>query len=88
MMGLPKICGRNGADLIFVDYHPFTPLTAGNLPWQILFGFNESMITSTMVAGKFLMRDRKLLTLDEAEIAAQALALAPGVWERYQTYAT
>ena len=76
------------ADLIFVDYHPFTPLTAGNLPWQILFGFNESMVTSTMVAGKFLMRDRKLLTLDEAKIAAQALALAPGVWERYQKYAS
>jgi cytosine/adenosine deaminase-related metal-dependent hydrolase len=85
---LGSLVEGSAADLIFVDYHPFTPLTAGNLPWQILFGFNESMITSTMVAGKFLMRDRKLLTLDEAEIAAQALALAPGVWERYQTYAT
>ncbi len=74
------------ADLIFVDVHPFTPLTAGNLPWQIIFGFNESMITSTMVAGEFLMKDRELLTLDEAEIAAEALALAPGVWERYEQY--
>ena len=27
------------ADVILVDYHPFTPLTAGNLPWHILFGF-------------------------------------------------
>ena len=75
------------ADLIFVDYQNFTPLTAGNLPWQIIFGFNESMITSTMVAGKFLMRDRQLLTLDEKEIAAKALELAPGVWERYNQFA-
>jgi putative selenium metabolism protein SsnA len=74
------------ADLIFVDYHPFTPLTDGNLPWHIVFGFNESMITSTMVDGKFLMKDRELLTLDEAEIAAQAIALAPAVWERYETF--
>jgi len=74
------------ADLIFVDYHPFTPLTAGNLPWQIIFGFNESMVTSTMVDGKFLMKDRELLTLDEAEIAAQAMALAPAVWQRYETF--
>jgi putative selenium metabolism protein SsnA len=74
------------ADLIFVDYHPFTPLTAGNLPWHILFGFNESMVTSTMVAGKFLMRDRKLLTLDEAAIAAEAIALAPEVWARYEKF--
>jgi putative selenium metabolism protein SsnA len=76
------------ADLIFVDYHPFTPLNAGNLPWHIIFGFNESMVTATMVDGKFLMRDRQLLTLNEAEIAAEAMSLAPGVWERYQNYAT
>jgi hypothetical protein len=29
------------------------------------------------------MRDRQLVTLDEAEIAAEARALAPKVWERY-----
>lgn len=71
------------ADLIFVDYHPFTPLTAGNLPWHILFGFEASMVTTTIVGGEVLMQDRHLLTLDEAAIAAEALALAPRVWERY-----
>jgi putative selenium metabolism protein SsnA len=71
------------ADLILVDYHPFTPLTAGNLPWHILFGFHESMVTATMVAGKLLMRDRKLLMLDEAAISARARELAPAVWQRY-----
>ncbi len=71
------------ADLIFVDYRPYTPLTTGNLPWHILFGFNESMVTTTIVAGRVLMRDRQLLTLDEGEIAARALEAAPGVWERY-----
>jgi putative selenium metabolism protein SsnA len=75
------------ADLIFVDYQAFTPLTAGNLPWHIIFGFNESMITNTIVAGEFLMRDRQLLTLDEEAIAAEALALAPAVWERYNKFA-
>jgi putative selenium metabolism protein SsnA len=71
------------ADLIFVDYHPHTPLTAGNLPWQIIFGFHESMITTTIVAGRVLMRDRQLLTMDEAEVAAKAREQAPRVWERY-----
>jgi len=72
------------ADLIFVDYHPFTPLTEGNLPWHIIFGFQQSMVTSTMVAGKFLMKDRELLTLNEAEIAARALEVAPRVWQKYE----
>ncbi len=71
------------ADLIFVDYHPFTPLHAGNLPWHILFGFEVSMVTTTIVDGQVLMRDRQLITLDERAIAAEALALAPAVWERY-----
>ena len=71
------------ADLILVDYTPFTELTAGNLPWHILFGFEADAVTSTMVAGKWLMRDRELLTLDEEAIAARARELSAGVWERY-----
>jgi putative selenium metabolism protein SsnA len=74
------------ADLIFVNYHPYTPLNAGNLPWQIIFGFQEGMITSTMVAGKFLMKEKELLTLDEEKIAAEAQAIAPAIWERYQSF--
>ena len=74
------------ADLIFVDYHPHTPLTAGNLPWQIIFGFHESMVTTTIVAGKMLMRDRKLLTMDEDKVTARARELAPQVWERYNSF--
>ncbi|MCH7480353.1 MAG: putative aminohydrolase SsnA [Chloroflexi bacterium] len=75
------------ADLIFVDYHPHTPLTPENLPWQILFGFNENMITTTIVAGRVLMQDHKLLTMDEQSIADQALSLAPEVWNRYHQFA-
>ena len=80
---LGEISVGAAADLIFVDYHPFTPLHDGNLPWHILFGFESSMVTTTIVEGQVLMRDRQLLTLDEVEIARDALALAPKVWERY-----
>jgi len=71
------------ADLIFVDYHPHTPLTVDNLPWQIVFGFQERMVTTTIAAGKILMHDRELLTLDEDTITAEARRQAPSVWERY-----
>jgi putative selenium metabolism protein SsnA len=74
------------ADIILVDYHPTTPLTAGNLPWHILFGFHESMVTTTIVAGKVLMHDRELLTLDESEITERSRELVPHVWERYQSF--
>ncbi|MEO6726072.1 MAG: putative aminohydrolase SsnA [Blastocatellia bacterium] len=70
------------ADIIFVDYHPTTPLNAGNLPWHILFGFENSMVTTTICAGKVLMKDRQLLFLDEAEIAARSRELAKNAWTR------
>jgi cytosine/adenosine deaminase-related metal-dependent hydrolase len=72
------------ADLIFVDYQPFTPLTDGNLPWHIIFGFQQSMVTTTIAAGKVLMKDRKLLTLDEAEIAERAREISPRIWKKYE----
>jgi putative selenium metabolism protein SsnA len=72
------------ADLVFLDYFPSTPLTAGNLPWQIIFGVDGTHVTTTMVGGRVLMRDRVLLTLDEEHIAAQAREIAPQVWQRFE----
>jgi cytosine/adenosine deaminase-related metal-dependent hydrolase len=74
------------ADLILVDYHPTTPLTPGNLPWHVLFGFHESMITTTIVAGRVLMHDRKLTTLDEAAVTEESRRRATAVWDRYMRF--
>lgn len=71
------------ADIILVDYHSYTPVSSGNLPWHILFGFNESMITTTMVDGVILMKDRKIICMDEEKVFADAKKLAPDVWQRY-----
>ncbi|NDJ87033.1 MAG: amidohydrolase family protein [Chloroflexi bacterium] len=76
------------ADLIVVDYDPFTPLTAGNLPWHVVFGFEASMVNTTIVAGRILMQNRQLLTLDEEAINARARAVAPDLWARYTQIAT
>jgi len=72
------------ADLIFVDYHPTTPLTTENLAGHIIFGFDESMVTTTIVDGKVLMHNRQLLTLDEEEITAKSRELAASFWRRYE----
>src|SRR5260221_2969377 len=84
---LGKLVIGAAADMILVDYHPFTPLITGNMPWHVLFGFEASMVTATITAGQVLMWDRELRTLDEAAIAAEALAQSPAVWSRYQQYA-
>ena len=79
-----KLEAGAAADIIFVDYHPTTPLTAGNLPWHIIFGFESSMVTTTIVGGRVLMQDRELLTLDEAEITARSRELATEAWGRFE----
>jgi putative selenium metabolism protein SsnA len=71
------------ADIILVDYHPYTPLTSGNIPWHIIFGFNESLITTCMVNGVILMKNREIVCMDEEKVFAEAKELAPGVWQRY-----
>lgn len=70
------------ADLIVVDYRPPTPVTERNWYSHILFGVSGGMVDSTMVGGKFLMRRRKLTTLDEEEMAARSRELARRLWDR------
>jgi len=69
-------------DVVLLDYQPPTPLTTGNLPWQLIFGVDGANVTDTIAGGKVLMRDRRLLTLDEEAIMARARELAVGVWKR------
>jgi putative selenium metabolism protein SsnA len=69
------------ADLIFVDYHPATPLTVNNIAGHFIFGFNESMITTTIVNGKVLMKDRVLTSLDEKITNGE---IVPAFWKRYE----
>jgi putative selenium metabolism protein SsnA len=70
------------ADIILLDCSPYTPLTEGNYPWQLIFGFDGSYVTHTICAGRMLMKDRQLLTLDQTASAAQAKLLAEQVWRR------
>lgn len=70
------------ADIIFVDYDSPTPLTAGNLPWHLVFGMDGAQVSTTIVAGRVLMHNRELKTLDEGRIAARARELAVQLWKR------
>ena len=71
------------ADLILLDYHPSTPLNSDNLPWHILFGISGGHVHSTICHGRVVMRDRELLTLDEAEVSARSRERAQETWERF-----
>ena len=70
------------ADLVVLDYRPPTPLHAGNLAGHLLFGVDRSHVRSTMVAGRFVLRDRRIVTVDEAALLPRARLLAERLWGR------
>ena len=71
------------ADVIVVDYDPPTPLTAENLNAHILFGCSGRAVRTTVVNGRVLMQDRRLLVADSAEIAAKSRLQAAQLWQRF-----
>lgn len=70
------------ADLVLLDYYPPTPMSADNFPWHLIFGIDAQHVSSTMAAGRWLMRNRQLLALDEERIHARARELASALWKR------
>ena len=70
------------ADLVLLDYRPPTPLSSANFAGHLLFGIDALHVNSTMVAGRWLMRERQVLNLDEERIHARARELADALWRR------
>jgi cytosine/adenosine deaminase-related metal-dependent hydrolase len=84
LFGLPfgKLDAGAPADLVVFDYRPPTPLTAENLGGHLLFGLDRSHVSSVMVAGRFVVRDRRLTTVDAGATMARARRAAHGLWDR------
>jgi putative selenium metabolism protein SsnA len=70
------------ADLILVDYFPPTPLDSGNLSGHLLFGISNAPVDSLMVNGRWIVRDRVCVTVDERKVAARAAVRARALWGR------
>lgn len=70
------------ADVIIVDYNPLTPMTKDNINSHILFGVSGHDTVTTICAGKVLMKDRKLLTVDEDKVMKECRTAAKELEER------
>ncbi len=70
------------ADLVLLDYRPPTPLDSDNLGSHLVFGIDRSHVCSTMVAGRFVLLDRRITTIDETDVLARSRAAAERLWTR------
>lgn len=71
------------ADVIVVDYDPPTPLCAENIGGHILFGMSGGLVNTTIINGRVVMANRKLVKLEEGAIRAKARELAAKLWQRF-----
>jgi putative selenium metabolism protein SsnA len=84
LSGLPfgKLDSGGPADLVLLDYHPPTPIDGGNLGGHLLFGIDRSHVASVMVAGRWIVRDRRLVNVDVRAVSARAREAARRLWQR------
>jgi putative selenium metabolism protein SsnA len=82
--GLGTLAPGAPADLVVLEYSPPTPLDGYNLSGHLLFGLGSWAVRDVMVAGRWVVRDRHHLLLDEDDLAAQARAAAAKLWARME----
>lgn len=70
------------ADLIVVDTQRAHLVPAGRIVSAWIHNGQPSDIESSMVDGQFVMRDRKVLTLDEAAVVAEASKVGRRIWSK------
>jgi cytosine/adenosine deaminase-related metal-dependent hydrolase len=87
--GLPlgELAEGRPADLAILDYLPPTPLTPENFLGHLIFGLVDAPVDTTVCRGKILMRNKRILSLDEERISARSRELAPMMWKRLQASA-
>ena len=77
---LGRLVEGAAADLITLDYKPYTPLTANTVGGHLVFGMTGRQVVDTMVNGRFVMKDRVIQTVDEDKLFAESDGRAREVW--------
>lgn len=70
------------ADIIVMDYIPYTPFSEKNADEHIMFGMSGKQCTLNMIGGKLLMRERKLLFVDEESMNREICKTASELWDK------
>ncbi|MGE0043127.1 MAG: amidohydrolase family protein, partial [Vicinamibacterales bacterium] len=68
------------ADLMVIDTRRAHLVPAGRIVSAIVHGGHPGDIESVMVDGRFVMRDRRVLTMDEEAIVAEADRVGRRIW--------
>ena len=68
------------ADVIVMDYLPFTPFSDANIDGHMIFGMNGRQCRTTMANGRLLYKDRQFVDIDEEKISADIMQASKKLW--------
>ncbi len=68
------------ADVIVMDYKPFTPFSDENIDGHMLFGMMGKNCRTTVINGRVLYRDREFVNIDEDAINAWTMEQSKKLW--------
>ena len=79
---LGRIVPGAPADVVVLEYPAPSPLDAGTLAGHWIFGLSARTVRDVLVAGRVVVRDRRLTMVDSDAMAATARTEAARLWER------
>jgi cytosine/adenosine deaminase-related metal-dependent hydrolase len=68
------------ADVIVMDYKPFTPFSDANIDGHMLFGMTGRQCQTTIINGRLRMLNRQLVDIDEEAVNAHILESSKALW--------
>jgi cytosine/adenosine deaminase-related metal-dependent hydrolase len=82
--GENNCCGDGENNLVILDYDSPTELNSDNFLSHFVYGISSNHIESVIARGKLIVENRKIMTVDEAEILAFSRETAGELWAKLQ----
>lgn len=68
------------ADVVVMDYKPFTPFDNTNIDGHMIFGMKGRQCETVFANGRLLYKDREFVDIDEERLNAEILESAKDLW--------
>ena len=75
-------CGDGDNNLVVLDYDAPTPLTNENFLGHFVYGLDARHVRHVVSQGRLIVENRRVTTVDEDEVLAQARGMARRLWDK------
>lgn len=79
---LGSLSAGAAADVVVTDYIPAAPLTTENATGHLIFAMDSQHVRDVLIGGKWALRNREVVFIDERPARRRAVEVARRVWAR------